>query len=107
MAVGLIQPDRDGIRIAIERQIVAARSDVANLRDQTAPDLVLDAGVVLRRVRLLRVVLDELGSLLDGEAGALREQLLHGGTEGRHRADVDAGEVRVNAERRAAIEGRG
>ena len=103
MSVGRVEPHRHRVRIAVERQVVAARSDVADFGDDAAADFVLNAGMVLRRVRLLRVVVDELGSLLHREAGALCQQLLDGRSERRHRPDIDAGEVRIDPERGAAV----
>ena len=104
MTVRLVEPGRYRVRIAVERQIVAARSDVPDLADDAGAHLVLEASVILHGIRLLCVVEDELGPLLDVQPRAARKQLLYRRTERRHGADVDAGEVRINAERRAAIE---
>ena len=103
VSVGRVESHRHRVWVAVEGKVVAARSDVPDFGDDALADFVLKAGVILERVRLLRVVVDELGPLLHGEAGTLREQLLNGRSEGRHGADVHASEVRIDAKRRAAI----
>ena len=70
-------------------------------------EVAVEVDVPLVVVRLFLVVCDELRPLLDGRGiDAAGQQVDHPGSEYRRLPDIDAGEVRIHAERRSAIERR-